>query len=288
MVTTETIRVTVLVENTAGGEGLLGEHGLGFWIGAGSRRVLFDTGQGLTLESNARRLGIRLGRADAIVLSHGHHDHTGGLITVLKAAPRAKVFAHPAVFQAKYGWDDDGKIHNIGMPQSDVDKVRKQAAELVRTNQPTEIRDGLFVTGEIPRHNDFEDTGGHFFLDGQCRQADPLTDDQAVFFDTCAGTVVLLGCAHAGVVNTLQYIRQLTNDRPIHAVMGGMHLVNAPPQRIDRTVEAFRQLDIARLWPAHCTGMAPTARLWVAFPERCSPCAVGTTMQFDRPRANTN
>jgi len=81
--------------------------------------------------------------------------------------------------------------------------------------------EGIFVTGEIPRQNDFEDTGGRFFLDAACTQADPLTDDQALFFDAADGLVVLLGCGHAGVVNTLEYVRHLTGGRPIHMIAGG-------------------------------------------------------------------
>ena len=278
------VHITILVENTAAGRGLLGEHGLAFWIEAGHRRILFDTGQGVVLKQNAQHLEIPLASADAIVLSHGHYDHTGGLAQALKVAPQAKVFAHPGAFQAKYQRNDDGTVRDVGMPLLNEDGVRKKAGDLIWTNQPTEICDGVFVTGEIPRISDFEDTGGPFFLDEGCQQPDPLIDDQAMFFESSLGTVVLLGCAHAGVVNTLQYIQQLTDKRPIHAVMGGMHLVNASPERIDRTVKAIRKLGVDCLAPAHCTGMVAMARLWMEYPDRCRHCGVGTTMEFERPQ----
>jgi len=276
-----TIRVTAVVENTAGARDMLTEHGLAFWIDTGSRRVLFDTGQGKVLRHNARRLGVRLELADAIVLSHGHYDHTGGLGQALRTAPRAKVYAHPAALRPKYARNDDGTARDLGIPSLDEETVRKQASELVWTRQPTEFCDGLFVTGEIPRVTAFEDTGGPFFLDRDCQHPDPLIDDQCVFFQCLQGTVVLLGCAHAGVVNTLRYVEQLTGNRPIHAVMGGMHLGGASRERMNHTILAFSEFDIRHLGPAHCTGMAATAELCTAFPERCFACRAGTTMAFE-------
>ena len=278
-----TIRVTVLVDDTAGGRGLLGEHGLAFWVEAGPKRVLFDTGQGMALEHNARALEVPLESADAIVLSHGHYDHTGGLGQALRIAPQAKVLAHPAAFHTKRERNDDGTARDVGMSQLGEDEVRTKAGDLVWTRGPTEVCDGVFVTGEIPRVTGFEDTGGPFFLDGQCREPDPLIDDQAMFFEAAAGTVVLLGCAHAGVINTLRYIRQLTLNRPIHAVMGGMHLVNASRERIDRTVEALRQFNAACLAPAHCTGTAATAKLAAALAGKCLPCHTGASTEFESP-----
>ena len=273
-------RITVLVENTASGHDLLAEHGLAFWIEFGHHRVLFDTGQGNVLSGNAHQLGVRLELTDAVILSHGHYDHTGGLPDLLQTRPRPKVYAHPAAFQSKYARNTDGTAGDIGIPSLDESKVREKAHELIWTNGPTEICPGLFVTGEIPRVTDFEDTGGPFFLDEQCHQPDPLIDDQAVFFDSSEGTVVLLGCAHAGVINTLQYIRQLTDNKPTHALMGGMHLMNASRERIHRTVESLEQFGIDLLAPAHCTGAIATTELCTAFANTCMPCAVGTTMEF--------
>ncbi|MGC9455189.1 MAG: MBL fold metallo-hydrolase [Phycisphaerae bacterium] len=273
------IKVTVLVENTAGGRGLLGEHGLSFWIELGDKRVLFDTGQGHVLLNNARRLGIRLDQVDAIALSHGHYDHTGGLSDALRNARATTVYTHPAAFEPKYSRNADGTTRDVGIPDMDEEMIRDMA-ELVMVEKPTELCPGLWLTGPIPRVNDYEDTGGAFFSDRSCTQPDELVDDQAVFFETAAGTVVILGCAHAGVVNTLCHVRALTNDRPIHTVMGGMHLLNARPERMDKTVAELRRLDVKRLLPCHCTGMAAIARLWKEFPGRCKACPVGTVLGF--------
>lgn len=275
------VRITTLVENTVCGRGMLAEHGLAFWLDMGAKHVLFDTGQGMVIEHNARYMDIPLESADAIVLSHGHYDHIGGLAQTLKVAPQAKVFAHQDVFQRKYKQNDDGTTRDVGVQLPDRGQASEKADDFVRTNQPTEICNGLLVTGEIPRVTDFEDTGGPFFLDEQCLQPDPLIDDQAMFFDTPAGTVVVLGCAHAGVINTLHYISELTNNKPIHTVVGGMHLVNASQQRIDKTIEALRRFDINLLAPAHCTGMVAMVQLWSAFADKCVSCTVGAALEFE-------
>ena len=153
---------------------------------------------------------------------------------------------------------------------------------MTSTNQATEICDGMFVTGEIPRITDFEDTGGSFFLDEQLIEPDLLIDDQAAFIETSVGTVVILGCAHAGVINTLRYIHTLTNHRPIHTVIGGMHLRNASSERLDKTVLELRCFDVRRLILGHCTGPVALERLKKEFPDRCSNCHVGATVTFGR------
>lgn len=271
-------RITVLVENTAGGRGLLGEHGLSFWIEVGGKSILFDTGQGNVLLGNAQRLGIRLERLDAVVLSHGHYDHTGGLGDALRAARRATVYVHQAAFSPKYSRTPDGSAREIGMPQMDEQMIRDMA-DLVLVDGPTEICEGLRLTGPIPHTNGFEDTGGPFFKDRACTEPDPLPDDQAAFIETLAGTVVILGCAHAGLINTLQCIQSLTNGRPIHTVIGGMHLLHASPERMERTVLQLHRMNVQRLLPCHCTGLPAIARLWNEFPGRCAACPVGTVLE---------
>ncbi len=274
------IRITTLVENTATSGGLLAEHGLAFWIEVGRLRVLWDTGSGNVLLHNAKKLGVRLTTVDRLVLSHGHYDHTGGLGDLLKLAPGVKLFAHPAAFAPKYARNPDGKSRSIGIRSVET-AVIAQSAQIVSTLGPTEIGDGLFVTGEVPRTTDFEDTGGPFFLDPECQTPDELLDDQSAFFDTPDGTWVILGCAHAGIINTLRYIHELTDHRPIHTVVGGTHLLSADANRMDRTVEALRELDIKRLFPAHCSGFAASARLWSEFPGRVAVCPAGTVLESE-------
>lgn len=273
-------RITVLVQNTATALGLLAEHGLAYWIEHGDQNVLFDTGQGGVLAGNAYRLGIRLHDLDALILSHGHYDHTGGVAEALKTARSLKTFVHPAAFARKFIRNADGKAKEIGMSYRSTRIIQDHRNQLIAATEPIPVIQGLTATGPVPRLTDFEDTGGPFFLDEACSEPDPLEDDQSVFFDTAEGTVVLLGCAHSGVVNTLDYVRKLTDNRPIRAVIGGMHLVAASGHRIGRTIEEFRRLGVEQLAPGHCTGMQATVALWNAFPGRCQPCAVGTRFEF--------
>lgn len=274
------LRITVLVENTAHGAGTMGEHGLAYWIEWDDHRALFDTGQGFVLVNNAHKLGVSIRNPEAIILSHGHYDHTGGLAAMLRDAASAEVHVHPAAFAPKYARNRDGTSRSIGLPLPAQQALEGLGQRVVHTESPTVVLGRLTVTGEVPRTHAFEDTGGAFFLDAECTAPDPLADDQSLFFDTPQGTVVLLGCAHAGVSNTLRYIFALTGGRPIHAVIGGMHLAGASPERMCQTVEVLQQLDVARLAPCHCTGLAATVALWNALPGRCEACHVGTRFEF--------
>lgn len=273
-------KVTIVVENTAGENGIVPEHEICFWIETGDSKVIFDTGQGGVLFNNASVLGIPLDKVGHVVLSHGHYDHTGGLKALLPESGNPKVYAHSAAFLPKFACNLYGQSNSIGMPSSSLKSIQTHAGEVVFTERPTQITEGLFVTGEIPRVTDFEDTGGPFFQDDRCTEPDPFPDDQALFFDTSEGTVVLVGCAHAGIVNTLLYIRQLTQGKPIHAVSGGMHLLSASHVRMERTIEFLNRLDPDILCPGHCTGNSAMAELWEAFPRKFIPCHAGRSFEF--------
>ncbi len=255
---------------------------MAFWIERGGRRVLFDTGQGMVLAHNAAGLGIDLSTADDVGLSHGHYDHTGGLLAALLQFSRATVHAHLTAFRDRFVEDAPNVGRSVRSPIESFDWLKSRVGKMVPTgSQPVEMGEGVWLTGQIPRRNDFEDTGGAFYLDEACTQPDAIVDDQAVYMKTSKGLVVLLGCAHAGVVNTLDHVLAVTGEPHVHAVLGGMHLLNAGERRLEQTVRRLRELDVERIGLAHCTGFAAMARLHHELPNRCFHCTVGTRIEFD-------
>lgn len=270
------LRITVLVENTVRRPDLLAEHGWALWIEADGRRIIFDTGQGKVLCENARHLDIPLDATDKVVISHGHFDHTGGLQDVLSAAGKTDLYLHPAALEQKYHREKTPPHRAIGIPGPDEQTLRRQTQSLTWTREPTELIEGVHVTGEIPRRSDFEDTGGPFYRDSSCTKPDPLPDDQALYIETTAGLVVVLGCAHAGIVNTLDYIADLTDRAPVYAVLGGMHLVSATRQRLEATVDALKHYAVQKVGTAHCTGMRATTYLWQQLSGECFESSVGS------------
>lgn len=281
------LAVTVLADNTVAGRGLLAEHGLAYGIVTGTHRLLFDTGQGLVLAANARQLEFDLATVTDIALSHGHYDHTGGLREVLAHATRPTVYAHPDALVRRFHCAPEG-CREIGMPREARALLRRAGDRLVLTAAPVAIAPGVYLSGEVRRLHPQEAIEEPFRRDRAGRVADPIGDDQALFFSTAEGTVVLLGCAHAGVINTLETVQGLTGGRPVHTVIGGMHLRSASPARLAWTVSALRRFGVGRLLPTHCTGTAAAAALWHAFPEACQACGVGTRLSFvvstSRPR----
>lgn len=267
------LTITQLVENAASAPGLLGEHGASFFIEADEHCLLLDTGQGLTLQHNAARLGIALERVTAVALSHGHYDHTGGLETVIDCTGGAvDLYLHPEALMPKF--NRDGR--SIGSPITDLEALRPRVRRLVADTGPVEIRPGIRLSGEIPRRHAIEDTGGPFYRDAARTEIDALPDDQALIIDTPPGLVVVLGCGHSGVINTLDHVRTLAPGRPIHSVLGGTHLLRAGTERLDFTVRALAGLGIDYLAPNHCTGLAATCLLRQHFPSQFCVSPVGT------------
>lgn len=274
--------VTVLVDNAAAQPGLATEHGLAFWIRAGSRHVLLDTGQGGVLEANASALGIDLARTDAVVLSHGHYDHTGGLAGLFDRGVTPPVFLHTDAFTARYSRQAEPPHKPIGMPQEARAALAARPERVRPVTGPTRIIEGVWATGPIPRRTAFEDTGGPFFTDAACRTPDYILDDQALWLETGEGVVMLLGCAHSGVVNTLNYIAEVTSATRFRAVIGGMHLLHTTEERLEATVEALRRYDIATLAPCHCTGENAMTALAEHFPTQYT--LIGAGSRFDSRR----
>ncbi len=275
-----TTTITTLVDNNASGN-LQSEHGLSLWLEYQEKRVLFDTGQTSLILRNAETLGVNIALTDAIVISHGHYDHTGGLKAVLNIASEATLYLHPEALELRFSRKGN-KTKMIGIPDStkEIIHVLADKGRVVWTEMPTEVFPGLFITSRIPQITDYENIGGDFFLDKNCNKSDKFSDDQAMFFDSPKGLIVLLGCAHAGVINTLHYVTKLSGEKHIFAVIGGMHLLNASVERIEHTIEAFKQYDVQKIGLAHCTGRKAVEKFKSVFPNQCFVCSVGNRISL--------
>jgi len=273
----EDVRIKILVDNEAVRADLHGEHGLSLWIEYKGKHVLFDTGQTRLLVRNAQEVGIDLARTDAIILSHGHYDHTGGLSSVIDMVPEVKTYLHPAATEPRFS-QKASTAKSIGMPDSAQEAL--QSSHVVWTATPAQLFPGMAVTGQVPRRNDFEDVGGAFFVDQNCRNPDELLDDQSLSIESASGLIVVLGCAHSGVVNVLDYISRLTGRETVYALIGGMHLQNASTMRIAKTIQALRKYEIQEIVPLHCTGPRAVQDLKSAFGDKCLLSGTGGQVSF--------
>jgi 7,8-dihydropterin-6-yl-methyl-4-(beta-D-ribofuranosyl)aminobenzene 5'-phosphate synthase len=263
-----TVRITTLSENTAGRGNLLAEWGLSILVETGNTSVLLDTGSSVSAAHNADILGIDLSKIDRIVLSHGHYDHTGGQRQVLQKMRReVKIIAHPDIWQAKYARRKDEPDRYIGIPFQ-RNELESLGATFNLTAEKVKIDDSIMTTGEIPMETSFEQVDADlFFKDDSGWQPDKIMDDQALIVNTESGLVVILGCAHRGIINTLYHAQKLTGKEMIYAVVGGSHLINTSEERLWQTIAALRELNVQRLGLCHCTDLPAASVLAQEFGE---------------------
>jgi len=264
------LRITTLSENTAGAGNLLAEWGLSILVETDKVNILLDTGASISASHNADILGIDLSKIDKIVLSHSHYDHTGGLRQVLrKMRGEVEVIAHPDIWAAKYARRQGKKDRHIGVPFQ-RQELESLGANFTLTTKPTKITDGIMTTGEIPMVTDFEEIEpDRFFVKEETGwQPDKLLDDQALIINTEQGLVIIMGCAHRGIINTLYHAQKLTGTKAIHMVLGGCHLISASKERIRSTTAALRELDIQKLGVSHCTGLPAAVIMAQDFGDR--------------------
>lgn len=276
------VRITILCENSVGPiSGTLGEHGFAALIEPSQGApILFDTGAGATLLHNACRMNKDLRQACAVVISHGHYDHAGGLLPLLQASGPKHVFAHPGIFAARFRVKDNGQSTPIGIPQ-DRTVLEAAGARFDLSDEFRQIAAGMYLTGEIPRTTAFETGDQGLYRDGEGREVDITPDDQSLVLETQKGLVVLLGCCHAGLVNTLDHIARTTGRHDIHAIIGGMHLGFCGQEQVEGTLAAIRGLGVTKLAAAHCTGFAAAARMLRELPKAFQIAMVGYTSNFD-------
>jgi 7,8-dihydropterin-6-yl-methyl-4-(beta-D-ribofuranosyl)aminobenzene 5'-phosphate synthase len=272
------INITTLAENTAN-FGYLGEWGLSIFLEVDGVNILFDTGLGVSAAYNARLLGVDLKSVEKIVLSHGHSDHTGGLRDILREKGAVDIIAHPDIWEDKYY--SFGEInHFIGIPFR-REELESLGARFNLTREPAWITDRVCTTGEIPMVTDYEeiDPGLAVRKDNHLIP-DQLADDLALAIKTEAGLIVILGCGHRGLINTLKHARNLTGEKRIKVVIGGIHLFLASEERLIRTSADLREMGIERLGVSHCTGFKASSWLAQEFGDIFFLNNAGTRLSF--------
>ena len=277
------IRLTVLCENSVdrvSPYGLLGEHGFSCHLQTPAGNFLFDTGGGMTIMNNAKLMGIDYTKLQGIMFSHGHFDHIGGLKQVLDKTGDISIYAHPNLFSGHYS-TNSGKMHNIGAPWPQVE-LEKLGANFNFSATPYQVTPDLLLSGEVPRISKVET--GDPNLQSISKQGkyitDPLSDDLSLFINTDKGLVILLGCAHAGLLNIIDHAIQVTGQEKIHMVLGGTHLKFCSEEQMTATLNRLEELDIDKIGASHCTGLRGARMLAERFGDRFFSASVGIEIEI--------
>jgi 7,8-dihydropterin-6-yl-methyl-4-(beta-D-ribofuranosyl)aminobenzene 5'-phosphate synthase len=287
---------------------LLGEHGFAALVELdGGMRVLWDAGMTqIALLENMKRMEIDPKTIDKIALSHGHGDHTAAVTELLRAiggqpeprkwdkdTPLAEVDAwvkkhhvplvvHPAVFRERWGVRRDGSRYGPNPPPPRAE-WEAAGAEIILSAGPCKLGPGCATTGAVPRRT-FEKAGTPSALryrEGDALVRDRIEDDQALVINVAGkGLVVVAGCAHAGIINTVKHAQDISGVDQVWAVLGGFHLASASDEDIQRTIDELGKLEPTMVVPSHCTGFSAISQFAARMPDQFVLGVVGTTYLF--------
>ena len=243
------LKLFLLSDNTAKPP-FLAEHGLSLALETSTgARILLDTGNGETFFPNLQAWKLALASFQSLVLSHGHYDHTGALAELLVRAPHLQLYHVKGVEKKRFSCHAGQVEKDISMPEA-CRKILEKHPYRKEILSPWDMGNGFFLTGRIPRVTQ-EDTGGPFFTDKEKKNPDLIMDETALLWE---GGVLLQGCFHAGIGNTLSCCREKFPSIVIHTVAGGLHLKDADTPRLERTLFHLKEMKIKRLILFHCTG----------------------------------
>jgi len=287
----EEIEILILIDGHVATGMLLGEAGFSALVDVtydddSQFRLIFDTGSDTpALQHNLEILEEDLDSIDILVLSHGHWDHVGGVMDVLSEVDKKiPVLCHPHALAPKTLIREDDTI-DIGIQDFFEKEQLEKMTNLILSRDPYQIAEGIWSTGEVPRTNDFEKLTGKLLdvvtkLDGET-QKDKLLDDLSIAFKMKDKTVVVLaGCCHAGIVNTVNHVSSIMDSSSIVGIVGGLHLNNASANRLKNTVETLETYPLSLVAPCHCTGLRGKAAFMNAFGDAFRDVGVGSKITF--------
>ena len=264
------MKLTVLCDNnTFIDQYYLGEPALCFYIETENDRILFDTGYSDVFMKNAKKMGIDLDRVNKIVLSHGHNDHTGGLVHYLKEKRNVEVIAHPDVFIHR---EDETGVISSPLTLEEVG----EKCDLHLTKEPYEVSRNLIYLGEIPVGCGFEKR----IPIGKTDKGvdDYIMDDSALVYQGTEGIFIITGCSHSGICNIIEYARKVTSTDKVTGVIGGFHLLQEG-ERLNRTVDYLKKQNIKELYPCHCVSLK--AKIAMANEMRIQETGTGLSIEIE-------
>lgn len=276
-----TVQIICVVDNQAApGTKLCSEEGLSLWIETDFGVILFDTGETkTTLQHNLKKLHLSIQDVDHIALSHAHYDHTGGVEMILSKRKGIKIFANPDILRPRYSLRN-GEYRSIGLPFDPTILVNNSDLQL--STQPNQIFPVLWTTGVISKRPEPPGGSPHLLIrDEDDWKQDRYQDDMSLVLKTTRGLVVICGCCHAGLLNTLLHVEE-NFAGTITTVIGGTHLMSADDQQVDRVIsiieDRYQGID---LYLNHCTGQKAIARLSTALGDQVKSCPAGTILTIE-------
>lgn len=277
------LKITILVENSVRKRDLLAEHGLSLWLECDDAQILFDAGQSSAYLHNARQLGIDLAQTDRIVLSHGHYDHGNGFrhFPVDGSGGWPRFFAHPDAFARRYAANGDGTApRSAGLDWQPADLPGLEKHLMLNTGTVAIASDTCLCSHIADQVAGAEPPAGFLIEKDGERQTDRFLDEQILISKQAKGLVIICGCCHPGLLNSLKCVHRLYPGEHIHAVLGGFHLSQLSENGLDTLVSSLKALTFDLLVPMHCTGLLAWCRLHEAFPDRCLSLQTGDVIEF--------